>query len=134
MNVYLPTGTLVLISWISFFVPAELVPGRMALLVTIFLMLVNISNSARSNAPKVNKLYRNTGLRAKCFQAVNLTALDVWLLGSMCFVAMALMEYAVLLSLRFETTTLAVRHLTAVKTCLLSLFPFRRSLARPSNG
>ena len=52
-NVYLPTGTLVLISFISFSIPVEQVPGRMALIVTIFLMLVNIRSAVGNKGPKV---------------------------------------------------------------------------------
>ena len=36
------------VSWVSFLIKPEVVPGRMALLVTIFLVLVNIFNTARS--------------------------------------------------------------------------------------
>ena len=43
MNVFLPTGILTFISFIGFLIPVDIVPGRMALLVTIFLMLVNVS-------------------------------------------------------------------------------------------
>ncbi len=53
MKVYLTTGLFVVVSWISFIVPPEVVPGRMALLVTLFLVLVNIFNSVTANAPKV---------------------------------------------------------------------------------
>ena len=42
---YLPSGMFVIVSWISFLVPPEIVPGRMTLLVTVFLVLVNIFNS-----------------------------------------------------------------------------------------
>ena len=38
-------------SWIGFFIPVEIVPGRMALLVTIFLMLINTANTSRENNP-----------------------------------------------------------------------------------
>ncbi len=51
-NTYLPSGILVLISFISFAIPVEQVPGRMALIVTIFLMLVNISTSLKTTEPK----------------------------------------------------------------------------------
>ena len=42
---YLPSGMFVIVSWISFLVPPEIVPGRMTLLVTVFLVLVNIFNT-----------------------------------------------------------------------------------------
>lgn len=63
-----------------------MVPGRMALLVTIFLMLVNVSNAASVINPK----------------SEGLTAMDLWLLICMVFVAFALFEYAILLKIRFK--------------------------------
>ena len=53
INVYLPTSLLVVVSFIGFLIPADMVPGRMALIVTTFLMLVNIENSHRKDGPKV---------------------------------------------------------------------------------
>ena len=40
------------VSWISFVVPPDVIPGRMALLITLFLVLVNIFNSVTTNTPK----------------------------------------------------------------------------------
>ena len=34
-----------MVSWVSFLVPPEVVPGRMAMLITLFLVLINIFNS-----------------------------------------------------------------------------------------
>lgn len=53
INTFLPTGLLTLISFIGFVIPVEMVPGRMALLVTIFLMLVNISAMEGYRGPVV---------------------------------------------------------------------------------
>ncbi len=50
-NYYLPSGLLVVISWGSFAIPPGVIPGRIALIVTTFLSLVNIANSAFSNFP-----------------------------------------------------------------------------------
>ena len=52
-NTYLPTGLLTIMSFIGFVIPVDMVPGRMALLVTIFLMLVNISSTERNRGPIV---------------------------------------------------------------------------------
>ena len=49
---YLPSGLFVVVSWISFLVPPDVIPGRMALLVTLFLVLVNIFNNVTTNTPK----------------------------------------------------------------------------------
>ena len=54
MNTYLPTMLLTLASFIGFVIPVESVPGRMALLVTTFLMLVNIKSTERYIGPVVS--------------------------------------------------------------------------------
>ena len=54
---YLPSGLFVLVSWISFLIPPDIVPGRMALLITLFLVLVNIFNSTTNlSAQRMTKL------------------------------------------------------------------------------
>ena len=53
---YFPTGMFVIVSWISFLVPPESVPGRMTILVTVFLCLVNIFNSITNKIPKADGL------------------------------------------------------------------------------
>ena len=45
-----------IVSWISFLVPPESVPGRMTILVTVFLCLVNIFNSITNKIPKADGL------------------------------------------------------------------------------
>ena len=47
---------IIMIIIISFLVPPESVPGRMTILVTVFLVLVNIFNSITSNIPKADGL------------------------------------------------------------------------------
>jgi hypothetical protein len=47
------SGMFVIVSWISFLIPMDVIPGRMALLVTLFLVLVNIFNTVTTNTPKV---------------------------------------------------------------------------------
>ena len=37
----------VIVSWVSFLINPHVVPGRMGLLVTLFLVLINIFNSVR---------------------------------------------------------------------------------------
>ena len=57
LNVYLPTGLLAITSLIGFLIPPDIVPGRMALLVTIFLVIVNISSTERNRGPRVGNTY-----------------------------------------------------------------------------
>ena len=48
----------------------DVIPGRMALLVTLFLVLVNIFNNVTTNSPK----------------AETLTAIEIWMLACILFV------------------------------------------------
>ena len=41
----------VLVSWASFLIPPDLIPGRMNLLVALFLVLINIFNSVTRQIP-----------------------------------------------------------------------------------
>ena len=59
VNTYLPTTILTIISFIGFVIPVDKVPGRTALLVTVFLMLVNISGNERNRGPVV-RMYMYT--------------------------------------------------------------------------
>lgn len=54
MNTYLPTGLLTIASFIGFLIPVDMVAGRMALLVTIFLMLVNTKSTEKRAGPVVS--------------------------------------------------------------------------------
>jgi len=78
---YIPSGLCVIMSWISFLIPMDFIPGRMVLLVTILLVLVNILNTVTTNTPKVK----------------GLTAIEVWMLACILFIFGALIEYAAIL-------------------------------------
>ena len=53
---YVPSAIFVVVSWVSFTIPPAVVPGRMALLVTLLLMLINISNSVSQTIPMAKNL------------------------------------------------------------------------------
>ena len=76
-TLYLSEGLFVIVSWISFLIPMDVIPGRMALLVTLFLVLVNIFNNVTTNTPK----------------AEGLTAIEAWMLACILFVFGALVEW-----------------------------------------
>merc|ERR1719150_2779917 len=78
---YLPSGLFVVVSWVSFLIPPEVVPGRMALLVTLFLVLTNIFNTITNISPNVE----------------GMTAISSWMIACMFFVFLALLEYAAIL-------------------------------------
>ena len=62
---YLPSTLFVITSWVSFLIPPEVVPGRMALLVTLFLVLINIFNNVTNITPNTE----------------GMTAISSWMLG-----------------------------------------------------
>ena len=80
-QVYLTSATFVAVSWLSFIIKPEIVPGRIALLVTILLVLVNIFNGAKLHSPT----------------SKTLNCLDLYLLGCIATVLFALIEYSVVL-------------------------------------
>lgn len=45
---YLPSSLFVVVSWTSFLIPSEDIQGRMALLVTLFLVLVRETDASRT--------------------------------------------------------------------------------------
>jgi len=65
----------------AFFVPPDIVPARIVLLVTLCLVLVNMFNSTTARIPVSNAV----------------TAMEVWLLACMLLVFLSLVEYAVIL-------------------------------------
>ena len=45
LSIYLPSAMFVCMSWVSFFIPPDIVPARIVLLVTLCLVLINMFNS-----------------------------------------------------------------------------------------
>ena len=82
-QVYLTAVMLVIVSWASFLIDPNIVPGRMGLLVTLLLVLVNVFNGFKNSSPP----------------SINLNALDVYLIICICHVFCVLVEYAILLFL-----------------------------------
>ncbi|XP_055312389.1 glycine receptor subunit alpha-2-like [Sitodiplosis mosellana] len=84
---YLPSTLFVSMSWGSFIVVPEIVPGRMVLLVTTLLSLVTMFDTVRNNSPN----------------ALELKCIEVWLISCTLFVFLALMEYfIVLFGIRYD--------------------------------
>ncbi|KAL0842224.1 hypothetical protein ABMA28_014384 [Loxostege sticticalis] len=84
---YLPSSLFVIISWGSFCVIPEIVPGRMVLLVTTLLSLVTMFDTVSTNSP----------------DALELKCIEVWLISCTLFVFFALLEYfVVLFGIRYD--------------------------------
>ena len=74
---YIPSGLFVSVSWVSFLIPADSIPGRMSLLVTMVLVLVNIFSDLLVSQPRTT-----------------LTAMSAWFFTCIFFVFGALVAYA----------------------------------------
>ncbi|CAG9585267.1 unnamed protein product [Danaus chrysippus] len=84
---YLPSSLFVIISWGSFCVIPEIVPGRMVLLVTTLLSLITMFDTVSTNSP----------------DALELKCIEVWLISCTIFVFLALLEYfVVLFGIRYD--------------------------------
>ena len=47
-QVYLPSMIFIAVSWVSFMIKLDIVPGRTALLVTMLLVLINVFNDVKA--------------------------------------------------------------------------------------
>ncbi|CAI2338021.1 unnamed protein product [Caenorhabditis sp. 36 PRJEB53466] len=74
---YIPTSLIVIISWFSFWLDVEAVPGRVSLSITTLLTLATQSSAARMALP----------------QASDVKAIDVWMGTCMAFVFSAMIEF-----------------------------------------
>ena len=63
VQVYGTSITLVVVSWLSFTINPSAIPGRMGMLVTVFLMLINIFMSVKNNSPISCLLYTSPSPR-----------------------------------------------------------------------
>uniref|UniRef100_A0A336KPW9 CSON013791 protein n=1 Tax=Culicoides sonorensis TaxID=179676 RepID=A0A336KPW9_CULSO len=79
IQTFAPSGLVVSLSWFSFWLGLDAIPGRVTLLVTCMLTLVTMF----------------TGLRADIPPVAYVKALDLWMAGCMVFVFAALGEFVV---------------------------------------
>ena len=81
ISYYMKSGLLVASSWISFVIPPDVIPGRMALLITLLLALVNLSGTVIDKRPSTKST----------------TILEIWMFICTSYVWTALVAYAALL-------------------------------------
>ena len=78
---FAPCMLMVITSWVSFTINYDVVPGRLGLLLTLLLMMINLNNSVSSTIPKSSKL----------------SPITIWIVVSIAFVSFALLEYSLIL-------------------------------------
>ena len=115
---FIPCGLMVVVSWISFSVNVDAVPGRLGLLLTLLLMTINMNNSAAQAIVVTIIITTNTISFLSTFnkmiifnkittQAIptseEICPLIIWILISMGFISFALFEYfALLILVRYD--------------------------------
>merc|ERR1712126_479817 len=79
---YAPTKIFVLLSLISYSIDIDLVPGRLGLLVTLYLIATNVYNSVKAPAER------------------GFSYIEIWMIGIQIPILTGLIEYGVLLSFK----------------------------------
>ena len=90
---YIPSILVVMLSWISFWLNAEAVPGRIALGVLTVLTMTTQSSGVNSSLPRVSYT----------------KAIDIWMSTCLLFVFFALMEFAIANVLSRKGSTKEIR-------------------------
>lgn len=81
LQIYIPTIMLVVLSWLSFWIPKDSVPARVSLGSTTVLSIVTFTGSFRSSLPKVSYV----------------KAVDIYFIVSFAFIFAATIEYVLVL-------------------------------------
>jgi len=84
-QIYIPCCLFVTVSWISFIIDPKVIPGRMSLLVILFLVIINVFNNVRSSAPSS--------------ASSRLNAIDKFMMTCIFMIFSAIAEYAMILSI-----------------------------------
>jgi len=84
-QVYIPCILFVTVSWISFIIDPKVVPGRMSLLVILFLVIINVFNNVKASAPAA--------------ASSRLNAIDRFIVTCIFSIFSAIVEYAIVLSI-----------------------------------
>jgi len=84
-QIYIPCILFVTVSWISFIIDPKVIPGRMSLLVILFLVIINVFNNVRSSAPSSG--------------SSELNAIDGFIMTCIFMIFSAIIEYALVLSI-----------------------------------
>ncbi|XP_042879738.1 glycine receptor subunit alpha-3-like [Penaeus japonicus] len=84
LQVYLPSGLFVVVSFVSLLVPPDAIPGRMTLCITTILTMSALLGVAMQSTPQVSYT----------------RAIDIWLLVCLSIVSVVLLEFGIVIKLR----------------------------------
>ena len=72
----------VLVAWLSFLVPSDIVPGRMGMLITLYLILINSYNSVHAPPDR------------------GVSSIEIWFYGMQALILLAVLEYGIVLAMK----------------------------------
>ncbi|XP_059083258.1 glutamate-gated chloride channel alpha-like [Tigriopus californicus] len=81
-NYYLPSGLFVIVSWMSYVIPPDSIPARITLIITTFLVLVNIATTAFSKFPISSEI----------------NPIQLWIMACLAFVFSTIIQFALILA------------------------------------
>ena len=94
---YIPTQLLVALSWLAFFVPPEVISGRMVLLITILLMLTNIGINTIFLVLGCKYFVAGISVEAESPPYAAFTAAHIWLLACQTQIIANIVQFAFVL-------------------------------------
>ncbi|KAK4305023.1 hypothetical protein Pmani_023067 [Petrolisthes manimaculis] len=83
LGTFLPSGLFVMVSWASFFWPADVIPGRTVLVITSLLTLISMHTAVRQSSPETSYM----------------KGVDVWMFICILHSIFTLFEYGIVLYL-----------------------------------
>ena len=107
---HLSTGIFAALSLISYFIEPESVPGRMGLLITLYLILINTYNSV--DAPPKR----------------GFSSVEIWFAGTQTAILLAILEYGVILGMKKLGKKIAIRGISLKHYKMLDTFTFTLAL------
>ena len=73
------TGIFAILSLVSYFIPPDIVPGRMGMLITLYLILINSYNSVHAPPDR------------------GVSSIEIWFYGMQALILLAVLEYGIVL-------------------------------------
>ncbi|XP_047470372.1 glutamate-gated chloride channel alpha-like [Penaeus chinensis] len=104
LGVYVPSSLFVVVSWASFFWPADAIPARTVLLITALLTIISLYSGVQQMTPPANYT----------------RAIDIWFFACILAVALALFQYAIILQLREMQKASGIRQVRPLAISLLA--------------
>ena len=95
LTIYVPCCMLVIVSWVSFWLDPNAVPGRTTLGTSTWLTMITLTRSTGSDQlPKVG-MNSSSKVLLHDVKVNYVKFIDIWFLSCTCFIFLSLLEFAV---------------------------------------